>query len=106
MGSMAVTAQEIGSLVEKYLIEYPDEAARLARLREALASPDRSDGHVTSAVVLIDPRWRVLHLYDRDRGRALLPEVHLTDADRTLAGAGLRGLGEHLHIEPDAVTPL
>ncbi len=102
---MAVTAQEIGSLVEKYLIEYPDEASRLARLREALAPAGEPDGHVTSAAVLIDPRWRVLHLYDRDRGRALLPEVHLTDADRSLAGAALRGL-ERLQIGTDTVSPL
>src|SRR5581483_6439906 len=100
MGSMAVTAQEIGSLVEKYLIEYPDETARLARLRAALASPGEPDGHVTSAIVLIDERWRVLHLYDRERGRAVLPEVHPTDADHSLTGAALRGLAERLDVDP------
>jgi 8-oxo-dGTP pyrophosphatase MutT (NUDIX family) len=103
---VSVTAEEIHSLVEKYLAEYPDEAGRLARLSEALSTPGEPAGHVTSAVVLIDPLWRVLHLHDLDRNRYLLPETHLTDADDSVTGAALRELYEQLGIEPGTVSPL
>jgi len=103
---MSVTAVEIHSLVEKYLAEYPDEAGRLARLSEALTAPGEPAGHLTSAIVLIDPQWRVLHLHDRDRHRWLLPETHLTEADDSLAGAALRELYEQLGLDPGTVTPL
>jgi hypothetical protein len=103
---MSVSADEIRALVEKYLAEYPDEAGRLARLSEALTGPGEPAGHLTSAVVLIDPYWRVLHLCHRDRHRWLLPEAHLTDRDDSVPGAGLRGLYERLGIEPDTVSPL
>jgi 8-oxo-dGTP pyrophosphatase MutT (NUDIX family) len=103
---MSVTAEEIHSLVEKYLAEYPDEAGRLARLSEALTTPGEPAGHVTSAVVLIDPQWRVLHLHDPDRHRWLLPETHLTDADRSVVGAATRELYERFGLDPDTITAL
>src|SRR5436190_12177507 len=62
MVDMSITVEEIHSLIERYLAEYPDEYTRLARLSGALTTPGEPGGHVTSAVVLIDPRWRVLHL--------------------------------------------
>jgi 8-oxo-dGTP pyrophosphatase MutT (NUDIX family) len=106
MDGMSVTAEEIHDLVAKYLAEYPDEVGRLARLSEALRAPHEPNGHLTSAAVLIDPHWRVLHLRYRQWGRWLLPETHLTAADDSLASAALRGLYERLGIEPEMVTPL
>jgi 8-oxo-dGTP pyrophosphatase MutT (NUDIX family) len=106
MDGMNVTAEGIPGLLAKYLTEYPDEVSRLSRLREALASPREGTGHVTTAAVLVNPRWQVLHLHYREQGRWILPDTHLTPADDSLAGAALRGLTERLGIEPDAVTPL
>jgi hypothetical protein len=103
---MSVSTDEIHALVEKYLAEYPDEAGRLARLGGALTGPGEPAGHITSAVVLIDPHWRVLHLHYRDPHCWLLPEAHLTERDGSVPDAGLRGLYERLGIERDTVSPL
>src|ERR1043166_922064 len=100
---MSVTAEEIHGLVEKYLAEYPDEAGRLARLSEALTAPGEPAGHVTSAVVLIDPQWRVLHLHYRDQHRWLPPETPLPGADDSLVGAARRELHQQLGLAPDTI---
>jgi len=103
---MSITAEVLHGLVEKYLAEYPDEWSRLARLSLALTTRGEPSGHVTSAVVLIDPRWRVLYLHHPGRQRWLLPEAHLTDADDSLPDAALRELYGRFGIEPDTVAPL
>ena len=103
---MSITAEVLHGLVEKYLAEYPDEWSRLARLSLALTTRGEPSGHVTSAVVLIDPRWRVLYLHHPGRQRWLLPEAHLTDADDWLPDAALRELYERFGIQPDTVAPL
>jgi 8-oxo-dGTP pyrophosphatase MutT (NUDIX family) len=106
MDGMSVTAEGVHDLVAKYLAEYPDEVGRLARLNGALAAPHEPGAHVTAAAVLINPRWQVLHLHHRERGRWVLPGTHLAPADTSLAQAAVRGLSERLGIDPDTVTPL
>jgi 8-oxo-dGTP pyrophosphatase MutT (NUDIX family) len=103
---MAVSTDEARTLVEKYLAEYPDEAERLARLSEALREPAEPVGHLTSAAVLIDPQWRVLHIHYPARQRWLLPGGHLIATDGSLPEAALREVYERTGIEPEALVPL
>jgi 8-oxo-dGTP pyrophosphatase MutT (NUDIX family) len=103
---MSVGTVEIYTLIGKYLAEYPDEVDRLTRLTAALADPAEPTGHVTAAAVLIDPRWRVLHIHYPSRSRWVLPGGHLTPLDDSLPGAALREVFERTGIEPDTLTPL
>jgi 8-oxo-dGTP pyrophosphatase MutT (NUDIX family) len=109
---MSIGAEEIRTVLDTYLAEYPDEADRLSRFTAALVhgstltSPAEARGHITSAVVLIDPRWRVLHIHYPSWSRWLLPGGHLTAGDDSLPGAALREMYELAGIEPDSVTPL
>src|SRR5262249_39437629 len=103
---MTISTDEIRTVVDKYLAEYPDEAERLARLNRALDEPAEPSGHVTSTVVLIDPRWRVLHIHYPARQRWLLPGGHLRATDDSLPDAALREVYEQAGIEPDTLVPL
>jgi 8-oxo-dGTP pyrophosphatase MutT (NUDIX family) len=103
---MAISTDEVRTLVEKYLAEYPDEVERLARLTAALDGPVTPAGHLTSAVVLIDPQWRVLHIHYPARQRWLLPGGHLIGSDASLPDAALREVYERTGIEPDTLVPL
>jgi 8-oxo-dGTP pyrophosphatase MutT (NUDIX family) len=109
---MTINAYEIQSIVEKYLIEYPDEYDRIARLCEALGdgsaltSPTEFRGHLTVSVVLVDPAWRVLHMYDPVIRRWTLPGGHLEPTDDSLPGAALRQVYERTGLEPDLLIPL
>src|SRR5436190_1886529 len=102
---MAISTDEVRTLVEKYLAEYPDEVDRLARLNAALDGSAESVGHLTSAIVLIDPRWRVLHIHYPAQQRWLLPGGHLIDTDGSLPEAALREVYERTGIEPETLVP-
>lgn len=103
---MAISTDEIRTIVEKYLAEYPDEAERLERLNQAMDEPAESAGHVTSAAVLIDPRWQVLHIYHPARQRWLLPSGHLLVTDESLPDTAVREVYIQTGIVPDTLFPL
>ena len=56
--------------------------------------------------MLIDPRWRVLHIHYRSHGRWVLPGGHLAGTDESLPDAALREVYERTGIEPETVLPL
>jgi 8-oxo-dGTP pyrophosphatase MutT (NUDIX family) len=103
---MSISTDEIGALVEKYLAEYPDEVDRLARLTEALNRPGQPPKNLTCAAVLINPRWRVLHIHYPAEQRWLLPGGDLVATDESLPAAALRKAYEWTGIEPAIVVPL
>jgi NUDIX domain. len=103
---MAISTDEIRTIVEKYLAEYPDEEERLKRLNQALDEPAESAAHVTSAAVLIDPRWRVLHIHYPTPQRWLLPSGHLLATDESLPDAAVREVYVWTGIMPDTLLPL
>lgn len=109
---MTISADEIQHALTKYLDRHPDEYDDLSRLFTALkigtayTSRKEFTGHVTCGAVLVDPKWRVLHVKHIALDRWLLPGGHVEPDDKTLFGAALREVHEETGIPADALTNL
>jgi 8-oxo-dGTP pyrophosphatase MutT (NUDIX family) len=100
---------EIAGAVQAYLRRYPEDAQRLEPLLAGIdggsAITDRTafTGHVTCSAVLVDERWRVLHIHHNVLGIWLRPGGHLEPTDVSLTGAALRELTEETGIPEELV---
>ena len=107
---MTVALEEIREVTQKYVAEHPQEVEKLEKLvwsidnATDLTSRKELRGHVTCGVVLLDTKWRVLHIRHKALDRWLLPGGHLESEDTSLTAAALRELGEEVGIEAHAVA--
>src|SRR5437870_3623790 len=97
---MSIPIGEVLAVANRYLTRFPEERGDLRLLLQAideeydLTSRREFRGHVTCGVVIIDERWRVLHVEHRVLGRWLLPGGHVDHGDSSLLDAALRELQE------------
>lgn len=101
---MTVSRQHLAIVLARYLADFPDRAAQVERLVDAIDLPEEDPRldlretlplHVTvSAAVLDDETDDVLMLHHRPTDRYWLPGGHLHPHDLTLYGAALRHLEE------------
>lgn len=113
---MAIFPEEINAVTAAYLIEYPNEAERLAPLLGAIkpvgirsgALPHRKTlpGHVTTGALLLDDEGRLLQIAHKALGRWLNPGGHCESQDTSLPEAALRELVEETGIPAHAIELL
>lgn len=109
---MPIHLEKISSTVAAYLARYPDEAAALEPLAEALGkgfdftSRHRFPAHVTAGVVLLDGQRRVLQIHHRALGCWLNPGGHCEPGDKSLVGTALRELAEECGVGAEDIEPL
>ncbi|MFF4157010.1 NUDIX hydrolase [Streptomyces sp. NPDC001678] len=110
MIDLAITAENIRTIIHGYLDEHPDEKQALAPLLGLLdegadlASRKEFRGHATAGAILARPDGRILHIHHLALDKWLLPGGHLEAQDDTLLDAALRELTEETGIPADAVT--
>jgi 8-oxo-dGTP pyrophosphatase MutT (NUDIX family) len=109
---MPIHLEKISNTVTAYLARYPDEAAALEPLTEALGkgfdftSRRRFPAHITAGVVLLDAERRVLQIHHRALGCWLNPGGHCEPGDKSLVGTALRELAEECGIGAEDIEPL
>jgi 8-oxo-dGTP pyrophosphatase MutT (NUDIX family) len=109
---MTIAAEEVRRMIDRYLVQFPDERRDLWRLLHAIAegaslvSRSESRGHLTAGAVVVDPLWRVLQVKHRALDRWLMPGGHLEPKDRSIMGGALRELHEETRITAAALEPV
>src|SRR5437016_10909933 len=109
---MSIAAEEVRRTVDRYLVQFPDERRDLWRLVHAIAEGtsvvSRSEfrGHVTAGGVVVEPRWRVLHVKHKALDRWLVPGGRLEPEDGSTIGGALRELHEETGITAAALEPV
>lgn len=112
---MAISGDQISSVVGAYLDAFPEERARLAFFLDALdgvgpggdvTARSVLPGHVTTGALVLDADGRLLQIAHKALGRWLNPGGHCEPGDVDLPGAALRELAEETGIASGGVVLL